>query len=347
MGHVVVMDDSPAQFALTQYAQQLWQQSEPALLEACEYDEIGTLWLAADDEEMSEAERRHDRYKQTGIHSELVSTARVSELEPNVRRPLSGGLLVPRDAVVNASKAASFLWRITEARGGKLFAGMKAVRMNDDGVELAGGTVLNGRVLVNATGVNAAELTDSLEIVPRKGHLVLTDAHPGWVRREVIELGYLKSAHQLTSHSVAFNVQPRRSGQVLIGSSRQIGPTSGEVEPRVIQEMMDRAASYMPAIRELSFVRSWCGFRAATPDKLPLIGPVPGYRCVHAATGHEGLGITTSLATGRLLADMFTGRASSIDGRPYSPQRCATRYTDDNAHQVDRRYPGNHDTISR
>jgi len=44
------------------------------------------------------------------------------------------------------------------------------------------------------------------------------------------------------------------------------------------------------------------GFRAATPDKLPLI--VDGRRRdVLLATGHEGLGITTSLATARLIAD--------------------------------------------
>jgi glycine/D-amino acid oxidase-like deaminating enzyme len=282
---------------------------------------VGTLWIAADEEEMAEAARRHDRYKDAGIATELVMPSRITDLEPNLCHGLSGALLVPGDAVVNASKAASYLWNRAEERGARLFGATRALRVDDDGVALSDGAILEGDVVVNATGVDAPSLTPGLDIVPRKGHLALTEPYPGWVRRQVIELGYLKSAHQLTAHSVAFNVQPRRSGQVLIGSSRQIGAASAEVEPGVVQEMIDRAVCFMAGIRELKIQRSWCGFRAATPDKLPLIGRITGYHRVFAATGHEGLGITTSLATGRLLADMFVGRACAIDPKPYSPQR--------------------------
>jgi glycine/D-amino acid oxidase-like deaminating enzyme len=39
------------------------------------------------------------------------------------------------------------------------------------------------------------------------------------------------------------------------------------------------------------------------------------------ATGHEGLGITTSLGTGRLLADLLLGVATEISAAPFSPSR--------------------------
>jgi glycine/D-amino acid oxidase-like deaminating enzyme len=42
---------------------------------------------------------------------------------------------------------------------------------------------------------------------------------------------------------------------------------------------------------------------------------------VFLATGHEGLGITTSLATARLLADHITGKATAIPIAPYLPSR--------------------------
>src|ERR1041384_1511693 len=58
MGHIVVMDDSEAQFALTQYSQQLWRQIAPELPREVEYEECGTLWVAADDEEMDEVRRK-------------------------------------------------------------------------------------------------------------------------------------------------------------------------------------------------------------------------------------------------------------------------------------------------
>ena len=62
-------------------------------------------------------------------------------------------------------------------------------------------------------------------------------------------------------------------------------------------------------------------FRAATPDKLPLIGPCPGGDGVWLATGHEGLGITTSLGTAKLLVDQILGRRPAIPWDPYLPER--------------------------
>src|SRR6202049_4644523 len=46
MGHIVVMDDSEAQFALTRYSQELWHQMAPQLPASVEYEQRGTLWVA-------------------------------------------------------------------------------------------------------------------------------------------------------------------------------------------------------------------------------------------------------------------------------------------------------------
>ncbi|MGD0631855.1 MAG: FAD-dependent oxidoreductase, partial [Terracidiphilus sp.] len=43
MGHIVVLDDSEAQFALTRRSQQLWQALRPALPAGAEYESPGTL----------------------------------------------------------------------------------------------------------------------------------------------------------------------------------------------------------------------------------------------------------------------------------------------------------------
>ena len=89
----------------------------------------------------------------------------------------------------------------------------------------------------------------------------------------------------------------------------------------MLSKMLTRAVEYMPGLRGLQSIRSWTGFRAATPDKLPLIGPHPDFRSIYLATGHEGLGISTSLATARLLRDMLLNRASDIPQEPYLPAR--------------------------
>ena len=77
----------------------------------------------------------------------------------------------------------------------------------------------------------------------------------------------------------------------------------------------------MPGFASCSIIRTWTGFRAATPDKLPLIGPWPDDDTVFLATGHEGLGITTSLATAELLSAFFADRAPAIPMDPYLPAR--------------------------
>jgi D-hydroxyproline dehydrogenase subunit beta len=144
---------------------------------------------------------------------------------------------------------------------------------------------------------------------------------PGVLRHQLVELGYLKSAHSSALDSVAFNVQPRSTGQLLIGSSRQYGVEGREVDEEILGRMLRRATEYLPSLAAVSIERRWTGFRAATPDKLPLIGPLAEDGTVFAATGHEGLGITTSLATARLLVDFIAGRRPAIPIEPYLPSR--------------------------
>jgi glycine/D-amino acid oxidase-like deaminating enzyme len=155
----------------------------------------------------------------------------------------------------------------------------------------------------------------------RKGQLVITDRYPGFVRHQLVELGYLKRAHSVNADSVAFNVQPRQTGQLLIGSSRQYGSETKHVDFEILSRMIERAQHYLPSLASASAIRVWTGFRAATPDKLPLIGTWPPDSTVYLATGHEGLGITTSLGTAKLLAAQLTGGKSEIPAAPYSPSR--------------------------
>jgi glycine/D-amino acid oxidase-like deaminating enzyme len=203
------------------------------------------------------------------------------------------------------------------ALGAVFRAGAAVESMHGGQAKLSDGTLWSAAALVNATGMDAARLTPGLPIRPRKGHLVITDRAPGFLRHQVVELGYTKSVQALTPDSIAFNVAPRRTGQVLIGSSRQSGVSSAAIDPPVLEAMLRRAFSYMPGLRALSAIRSWTGLRAATPDKLPLIGPHPELPGVWVAAGQEGLGITTALGTARLLAAHLTGRAPEIPAEPY------------------------------
>lgn len=315
MGHIVVMDDSPAQLALTRYSRELWIGLRDAFPADVEYLPCGTLWVAADAEEMAEVERKKRLYDSIGVRAEVLDGKQLGDAEPHLRAGLPGALLVPDDSVLYPPCAAKFLLRGVEVRR------ERAAAISGAGITLRDGSLLAAGITVNATGAWAPELTPGIAVRKRKGHLLITDRYPGFVNHVLVELGYLKSAHSTTADSVAFNAQPRKTGQVLLGSSRQFGSETSAIEAPMLARMLRRCREYMPELADLAAVRTWTGFRAATPDKLPLIGPVPGDERLYLATGHEGLGITTSLATGKLVADRILGRPSAIPPEPYLPGR--------------------------
>lgn len=321
MGHIAVMDDSEPQFALTRYSQLLWKELAVRLPADAEYFPCGVLWVAADEIEMAEVYRKQRYYSERNAPVEILDEQSLCQAEPNLRPGLAGALLVQDDAVVYPPCVARFL--VDEARQlrAELVVGRRVVAIERNSAILDDGTALTSEKFVVATGVEAPTLIDGINVQPRKGHLVITDRHPGFVRHQLIELGYLKSAHATTSDSVAFNIQPRPSGQLLIGSSRQYGNSESGVDKQTISSMLRRALGYMPGLQQLRVIRSWTGFRAATPDKLPLIGRQPGSDNIYLATGHEGLGITTSLGTAKLVADHLLQRAPAIDAAPYLPDR--------------------------
>lgn len=323
MGHIVIMDDSEAQFALTSYAQKLWRELARDMADDIEYEECGTLWIAADEEELAAARQKHAFHEQRNVFTDLLDARQVAAEEPSLRRGLAGGLLVPGDAVIYPPCAARYLLDRAADRGARPLIGRTVTRAARGEVTLADGTILTAGVVINAAGAWSPALTPGLPVKPRKGHLAITDRYPGFVRHQIVELGYLKSAHAVSADSVAFNIQPRATGQMLIGSSRQYGAEDTAVEHRILGRMLARARDYLPDLGRLSVLRTWTGHRAATPDKLPLIGPSAEDDKVWLATGHEGLGITTSLATARLLADQLLERKPAIPVAPYQPARLA------------------------
>jgi D-hydroxyproline dehydrogenase subunit beta len=321
MGHIVVMDDSEAQFAITRYSQILWDDLRDQLPAAVEFDPCGTLWVAADEEEMAEVRRKFDYYRERGVNAEILDSQQVHNAEPHLRAPLAGGLRVPGDSVVYPPCATGFFLQKARALGARVIQGQPVAAIGKGAVRLADGTVFAAGFIINAAGQSAPGLSAGINIKPRKGHLVITDRYPNFLHHQIVELGYLKSAHSLTADSVAFNVQPRKTGQILIGSSRQYGAENSAVDESILARMLQRAFEYMPDLNLLSAIRVWTGFRPATPDKLPLIGPSPEDPSVLVAAGHEGLGITTSLATAKLICAQILGQRPAIPIQPYLPSR--------------------------
>jgi D-hydroxyproline dehydrogenase subunit beta len=326
MGHIVVMNDSPAEFALSRYSLDLWLQLAPRLRARDAFARCGTLWVAADEEEWQAARAMQAAFAAQNVVTQLLDAAELRACEPALAASLAGGLRIEHDSIVYAPTVAE--WLLTQSPHAanirvRLMTPVASVGVG--GVTLASGERIGAAHVIVANGLGARQLVPSLPLQPKKGHLLITDRYPGLIRHQLLELGYIKSAHHAAGTSVAFNAQPRPTGQLLIGSSRQFDTTNPAVEMPVLAQMLQRAARYLPVLPTLSGIRAWTGFRAASPDGLPLIGPAgefaPG---VWLAVGHEGLGVTTSLATAKLLAaQMMASAALPIPVEPYLPVRFA------------------------
>lgn len=318
MGHLVAMDDDPAELALASHSQRLWERY--AELPEAEFNRCGTLWVARGERELAGLPARIARLAAAGVNAEALNAAELRRLEPALSPGLAGGMLVTADAVVYPPRVARYLVQRAVARGASLALGRRVQRLDEEGVTLDDGSRLRGPVLV-AAGCATSELLPQLPVRRRKGHLIITDRYTGALRHQVVELGYSDSVHDHGSPSVAFNVQPRFTGQILIGSSREFDSDDARVSRPMLRRMLARAFEFMPGLRALKALRAWTGFRPASVDGLPYLGAVDDTRRTWVAAGHEGLGVTTALGSAQLLLDLFLGRAPAIDPTPYSPIR--------------------------
>jgi D-hydroxyproline dehydrogenase subunit beta len=319
MGHLVAMDDDPAELALANYSLNLWEAFTD--VPQIEYSRCGTLWVASNEREFARIPEKVARLAAAGVQAERIDDKQLYELEPALAPGLAGGMRVPREAVVYPPGAARHFLERSLARGAVLYHNHVAA-LTASGARLDDHTMLVGKVLL-ASGGALSQLLPRLPMRQRRGHLVITDRYPGKVHHQLLELGYADSAHGDAESSVAFNVQPRPTGQILIGSSREYGAETTDISMPMVQRMLERTLRFLPGLSSLSALRIWTGFRPVSADGLPYLGRAPGHADVWVAAGHEGLGITTSLGSARVVIDQLLERPTAIDARPYDPARIA------------------------
>ncbi len=323
MGHLVVLDHSPAELALGEYSVRLWRELAPQMPDNCAMRNNGTLWLACNAEEMAEAERKHSALREFGLGCELMTGQMLTNAEPSLRPGLFGALKVSGDGILYAPNAARWLLQRRPERVRQQQA--QVVEVQGNRVRLASGEWLKATAVVLANGTYAPELCADLPLQAKKGHLLITDRYPAQIAHTLVELGYVTSAHKGNGPSVAFNVQQRPTGQLFIGSSRQFDNHDPAIDATMLGRMLRRAMEFLPDLGDMNGIRSWTGFRSASPDGQPLIGEHPSQPGLWLAVGHEGLGVTTATGTAKLLAAQLLRTpppaALQMNLEAYLPQR--------------------------
>src|SRR5471030_2449072 len=114
MGHLVVMDDNAAELALSAYSLRLWKELVGDHPQRHEYSRCGTIWVAADEDELVAAALKAATLSAHGLACELLDATALYAREPQLRPGLAGGLLVRGDGLVypptNARCATARCW---------------------------------------------------------------------------------------------------------------------------------------------------------------------------------------------------------------------------------------------
>lgn len=120
---------------------------------------------------------------------------------------------------------------------------------------------------------------------------------------------------------VGYAVAPMEQGLRLTTGAefahRDAAPT-----PVQFDRLMPQARALFP-LGEPVEAEPWMGRRPCFPDSMPVIGRAPGQPGLWLDYGHAHWGLTLGPVSGRLLAEMMTGRMPFIDPAPYRAERFA------------------------
>ena len=89
---------------------------------------------------------------------------------------------------------------------------------------------------------------------------------------------------------------------------------------RIADMVMRHARQLVPGLTGEPASR-WMGPRPSHPDSKPVIGRSPRHRNVFFAFGHDHLGLTMAGITGKLVAELATGKPTTVDLAPFRPDR--------------------------
>jgi glycine/D-amino acid oxidase-like deaminating enzyme len=342
-GNILVSDKVPGpELTLVLRSASLWQQfAETRSAEmpggrGFEFERKGGVVVAADQDQLTGLRELARRQQAEGVEVTALDEAGLREAEPQLAAGLAGGAFYPQDSQVQPMLAAmAFLARAQQLAGpGLTTAQAEAVSLEPAGTALRLHTnrgQIATPVVVNATGPwagqVAARLGSALPVRPRRGHILVTEPLPPLVRHKVYECGYVATVvSDETGAAYSAVVESTVSGTVLVGSSRDFGgQLSGSHVPEraVLAEIARRAVALFPFLRRVRAIRGYTGFRPASPDHLPMIGPDPAVSGLYHATGHEGAGIGLGPATAELLTALIDGTPPPVDPAPFAPARLA------------------------
>lgn len=280
---------------------------------SAELHRVGALWVYDTEAGFERDAAAHATRRRHGIEVEAISGAEARRLEPALAPTVARAVVTPQWSHVSDPKRL-----VDRLRDQLLALGVEMISLEATAVE--------GRAIVTAHGDHVA--FDRLvvaagawsgRIARSVGDPVLIESERGY--NATLPSPGVTLAREVIFAERQFVATPLAVGLRIGGAAEFAGldaaPNFGRSDA-----LLKLARRYLPDLDMRGAVR-WMGHRPATPDSLPVIGSSPCRGDVFYAFGHGHLGLTLGPTTGRLVADIVTGRAPPFDLSPFSIARFA------------------------
>jgi D-amino-acid dehydrogenase len=275
----------------------------------------GVLKIYRVKESLDGAQRSSDFLAQHGLLYERVDPDRCISLEPALRdteSTLAGGLYFARDEVGDCNKFTQGLAAACVERGVRFHYGETAQDIDVSGQRVTAVITNNGRIAADTIVVAMGSFTTPLlakigvrvPIYPVKG-ISITFPRGAW-----------NSAPSMPviDDSKLFGLVPIGDRMRISGSAEIAGYDTTPATSRA-QAIVENASFTFPEMKrhlDLSKARIWAGLRPVSPAGTPIIGRTR-FEGLWVNAGHGHLGWTLACGSGRVAADLITGRNPGIE----------------------------------
>ncbi len=282
-----------------------------------ELDTTGTLYLALNEHDHEEIEKRYRWQAGAGFAVELLSTATARDLEPCISESVFGALRFPNDIQVENRRLLSALANSVNSLGVKVLTetnveSLMIERSRVTGVQTNRGPVVCKSIVIAAGTWSSLLLRSSvLPIQPVRGQMLCLESKPQLTRHVLYSpRGYLV---------------PRQDGRLLAGSTSENAGFAKRITAGGISSILQNTLEISPAIATLPVVDAWAGLRPRPADGLPVLGACGEIDGVVYATGHYRNGILLAPLTAELIAEAIVSGVTSPLLAPFSPDRFSSQ----------------------
>ncbi|ANY82902.1 amino acid dehydrogenase (plasmid) [Microvirga ossetica] len=250
-----------------------------------------------------------------GLHFDILDGKTLRQREPHTSETLIGGIhwrdpaTVPDPGGLVKGYAALFL-----RRGGRFVQG-EARTLQQDGIEW---TVRSQDGLIRAREAVVALGPWSDTVLRPLGYRVPLAVKRGYHVHFRAKAGSILH-HPIVDVDGGFLLAPMTRG-IRLTTGVEFAHRDSAPTPLQLDRTEPLAREIFP-LEERTDPQPWMGARPCLPDMRPVIGAAPRHTGLWCAFGHNHHGLTLGPVTGRLLAEMMTGRETFTDPRPYSIAR--------------------------